>query len=80
MDHAARLDAFSHLLREGAVGIRTSLVTARSSWIEYESDHDLNINLDGEPTVLRQIRFECCRRVLPVRLAESALLSKDNLA
>ena len=79
MDHAARLDAFSHLLREGAAGIRTSLVTTQSSWIEYESDHDLNINLDGEPTVLRQIRFECRRRVLPVQLAESALLSKDNL-
>jgi lipid kinase YegS len=80
MDHAARLDAFSHLLREGATGIRTSLVTARSSWIEYESDHDLNINLDGEPTVLKRIRFECRRRALPVRLAESDLLSKDNLA
>jgi len=79
MNHAARLDAFSHLLREGAAGLRTSLVTTRSSWIEYESDHDLNINLDGEPTVLRKIRFECRRRVLPVRLAESALLSKDNL-
>ena len=80
MDHAARLDAFSHLLREGAAGIRTSLVTTRSSWIEYESDHDLNINLDGEPTVLKRICFECRRRALPVRLAESALLSKDDLA
>jgi lipid kinase YegS len=80
MDHAARMDAFSHLLREGAAGIRTKLITARSSWIEYESDHDLNINLDGEPTVLKRIRFECRRRALPVRLAESALLSKDNVA
>ena len=78
MDHAARMDAFSRLLQEGVAGIRTSLVTARSSWIEYESDHDLNINLDGEPTVLQRIRFECRRRVLPVRLTESALLSKDN--
>jgi lipid kinase YegS len=78
MDHAARLDAFSHLLREGAAGIRNNLVTNRSSWIEYESDHDLNINLDGEPTVLKRIRFECRRRALPVRLAESALLSEDN--
>ena len=80
MDHAARMDAFSHLLREGAAGIRTKLITARSSWIEYELDHDLNINLDGEPTVLKRIRFECRRRALPVRLAESALLSKDNVA
>ncbi len=36
LNHAARLDAFSHLLREGAPGIRAGLVTARSSWIEYE--------------------------------------------
>ena len=80
MDHAARMDAVSHLLRVGAAAIRSKLITARSSWIEYESDHDLNINLDGEPTVLKQIRFECRHRALPVRLAESALLSKDNVA
>ena len=80
MDHAERLDAFAHLLREGAASIRTKLITARSPWIEYESDQNLNINLDGEPTVLRQIRFECRRRALSVRLAESALLSKDNVA
>ena len=47
MDHAARVEAFSHLLREGASGIRAKLITTRSSWIEYESMHDLNVNLDG---------------------------------
>ena len=76
MDHAARLDAFSHLLREGASGIRAKLITTRSSWIEYESMHDLNVNLDGEPTVWKRFRVECRPRALPVRLGENALLSE----
>jgi hypothetical protein len=50
MTDAARLDAFSHLLREGASGIRASPITTPSSWIEYESMHDWNVSLDGEPT------------------------------
>ena len=76
MDHAARLDAFSHLLHEGASGIRAKLITTRSSWIEYESMHDLNVNLDGEPTVLKRFRVECRPRALPVRLGGNALLSE----
>jgi diacylglycerol kinase family enzyme len=59
---------FSHLLREGAAGIRAQQVTARSSWIEFESDNDLNVNLDGEPALLKRFRVECrsmhCRCVL----------------
>ena len=79
MDRAARLDAFSDLLREGAQAIRAKLITTRSSWIKYESDHGLNINLDGEPIVAKQFRVECRRSALTVRLGESALLSATNL-
>ena len=79
MDHAARLEVFSDLLREGAQSIRAKLVTRRSSWIEYESEYDLNINLDGEPIVAKQFRVECRRRALPVRLGESPLLSAADL-
>ncbi len=75
MDHAARLEVFSDLLRQGAQSIRTKLITTRSSWIEYESAHDLNINLYGEPIVTKRFRVECRRRALPVRLDESPLLS-----
>jgi lipid kinase YegS len=75
LDHAARLDAFSHLLREGAAAVRTQLVTARSAWIEYESENDLNVNLDGEPMLVKQFRVECRRRVLPVHLGDSPLIS-----
>ena len=76
LDHAARLEAFSHLLRQGAAGIRAGLVTTQSSWIEYESDDDLNVNLDGEPTTTRRFRVECCEHALPVRLGKSALLQQ----
>ncbi len=75
MDHRARLDAFQHLLHEGAAGIRAKYITARSSWIEYESEQDLNVNLDGEPAVSKRFRVECRRRVLPVRLGEGALVT-----
>jgi lipid kinase YegS len=76
MDHAERLDTFSRLLREGAAGIRAKLVTARSPWFEYESEQDLNINLDGEPTVVKKLRAEVDRRALPVRFGDNALLSR----
>jgi len=75
LDHAARLDAFSHLLREGAAGIRTELITARGSWIEYDAENELNVNLDGEPMLAKRLRVECRRRVLPVRLGDSPLVS-----
>jgi lipid kinase YegS len=78
LDHAARLDALSHLLREGAAAVRAKLVTARSPWFEYESENDLNVNLDGEPTVSKRFRAECRQRVLPVRLGESPLFSSHQ--
>jgi len=75
LDHKARLDAFSHLLREGAVGLRAKLVTARSPWIEYASEEGLNINLDGEPLLLKRFRVECRKRVLPVHFGKTPLVS-----
>jgi lipid kinase YegS len=75
LDRAARLDAFSGLLKEGVQGLRARLITKRCSWIEYESEHDLNINLDGEPIVTKRFRVECRQGVLPVRLGETPLLS-----
>ncbi len=75
LDCAARLDAFTHLLREGAAAVRAQLITTRSSWIEYESEDDLNVNLDGEPTLVKRFRVECREHLLPVRLGESSLLS-----
>jgi lipid kinase YegS len=75
LDHAARLDAFSNLLHKGAASLRTKLVATRSSWIEYESEDELNINLDGEPLRLKRFRVECRKRALPVHFGETPLLS-----
>jgi lipid kinase YegS len=78
LDHSARLDVFSHLLRDGAASIRAEEVTTRSSWIEFESDEDLNVNLDGEPILSKRFRVECRQRVLPVCLGKSPLLTIRN--
>ena len=45
------------------------------AWIEYESENDLNVNLDGEPMLVKQFRVECRQRVLPVHLGDSPLIS-----
>jgi hypothetical protein len=66
------IDSVMELLREGAAGVRAEQVT-RSSWIEYESENNLNVNLDGEPTLLKQFRVECRQHALPVRLGENHL-------
>jgi diacylglycerol kinase family enzyme len=79
LEGSARLDAVSRLLREGAASLRAELVTTRSAWIEYESEPGLNLNLDGEPTVLNRFRAEVRRRVLPIHLGETAVLSRDDL-
>jgi lipid kinase YegS len=76
LDHAARLDAFSDLLRDGATSLRAKLITARGAWFEYESEDGLNINLDGEPLLLKRFRIECRPHALPVRLGETPLLSR----
>jgi diacylglycerol kinase family enzyme len=65
------------LLREGAASIRSKLLTARSSWIEYESEDELNVNLDGEPILAKRFRVECRRRALPVRVGKSPLVSGE---
>lgn len=76
LDRSARLDAFAHLLREGAGSIRAQLVRARSPWIEFDCDEPLNVNLDGEPMLDRRFRIDCNKAALPVRLGKTALLSR----
>ena len=44
----------------------------------YESKHDLNINLDGEPRVMKRFRVECRKRLLPVRLGKGSFLSSHR--
>jgi diacylglycerol kinase family enzyme len=65
-------------LRDGAAGIQASLVTTRSAWIAYESESEINVNLDGEPLVFKRFQVKVRKRLLPVRLGESELLSADQ--
>ena len=76
LNRTERLDAFTRLLRDGADSIRTKLVTARSTWIEYESDEALNVNLDGEPIIAKRFRVDCRQRALAVRIGATALVSR----
>ena len=71
---AQRDDVLGQLLRDGAMGIGALQHTARSAWIEYESDEELHINLDGEPMRSRKFRVECRPGALSVRLGNSPLL------
>ena len=62
-------------LRDHSSAIRAEQITTRSPWIEFESEADLNVNLDGEPRVTNRFRVECRKRALPVRLGKRAFLS-----
>jgi diacylglycerol kinase family enzyme len=67
-------DVLGQLLRDGAMGIGALQHTTRSAWIEYESDEELHINLDGEPMRSRKFRVECRPGAQSVRLGGSPLL------
>lgn len=70
-----RLDMFTQILRQGAEAIENLRVTARSSWIEYVSDEELYINLDGEPMQTRRFRVSCRPAALSVHLGPTRLVS-----
>ena len=56
------------LLREGLDGVRRTLVGARVSWLEIETEEDLQVNLDGEPLTDKKFRFELLPRRLQMKL------------
>jgi lipid kinase YegS len=61
-------EALRILLRDGIQGIRRTLVGARLSWLEIETDENLQINLDGEPLTGTRFRFELQPRRLSMKL------------
>ena len=69
------LGVLAGLLREGPDRLRSLARRARSSWIEFEGDRELNINLDGEPLCARHFRVECRPAALQVRLGPSPLFA-----
>jgi diacylglycerol kinase family enzyme len=65
----------SRFASEGALdGIRRTLVGARLSWLEIQTEEPLQINLDGEPLTDTRFRFEILPRRLHMRLPASCPL------
>jgi diacylglycerol kinase family enzyme len=71
----AYLYTFLQLLRDSAAGIQGSLITMQSSWFAYESESEIHVNLDGEPAMVKRFQVKARKRLLPVRLGDSDLLS-----
>jgi lipid kinase YegS len=61
-------EALRILLRDGIGGVRRTLVGARVSWLEIETEESLQINLDGEPLTGTRFRFELLPRRLQMKL------------
>jgi len=60
--------ALRDLLRDGLDAVHRSVVGARVAHLEIETDEELQINLDGEPTTGTRFRFELLPRRLPMKL------------
>ncbi|WBQ17742.1 lipid kinase YegS [Sphingobium yanoikuyae] len=69
----AGISAFGRLLHEGPDSINDLRIATRAPWIEFESDHDVSINLDGESMQTRHFRVECRKQALPLHLGNDAL-------
>lgn len=68
-----RKNALMEMLRPGSLGIQDSIVkTARSSWIEFDGEEPLFVNLDGEPVTTSRFRVECETRRLCLHVGPEA--------
>jgi class 3 adenylate cyclase len=65
---------------KGILGPVRTWAAARpvSAWIAYDSESEINVNLDGEPLVFKRFQVKVRKRLLPVRLGENELLSADQ--
>lgn len=70
----ARLDALTQLLLQGQAAIPGFQVRTRSPWIEFSSDKELYVNLDGEPVRTHAFRVECESAALRVHVGKTELL------
>jgi len=68
------------LLSGGLLGIDTVSVTARVPWLEVDAPDEIAVNLDGEPSSARHMRFSVRRRALHLHLpVDSPLLRAEPL-
>ncbi|MBX9791954.1 MAG: lipid kinase YegS [Pirellulales bacterium] len=70
--------ALADLLRGGLAAVEQTVVRARVPWLEIRSETPLDINLDGEPTSGRELRFEVLPGAVRAHLAGSPLLKSDG--
>lgn len=66
------------LLSGGLLGIDTVSVKARVPWIEVEAPDEIAINLDGEPSAAKRMRFSVRRRALRLHLPTESPLLRDE--
>lgn len=71
----AGFNVLARLLQEGPDSIDDLKIATRSPWIEFESDHDVSMNLDGEPIQTRRFRAECRMHAMPLHLGNDALIT-----
>ena len=57
---------------------RPALLQLEALGSPINSESEINVNLDGEPLVFKRFQVEVRKRLLPVRLGESELLSADQ--
>lgn len=69
-----RSQTLMQVLREGPSAIRSLEIRSKSAWFTYQSDEELNINLDGEPMTAKAFRVTCQPGRLKLRLGASPLL------
>jgi lipid kinase YegS len=71
----SRLEMFGQFVTQGAAAIQALQVTARSSWVEYVSEEELYVNLDGEPIHTKRFHIECRPSALSVHLGPTELVT-----
>jgi diacylglycerol kinase family enzyme len=67
------------LQSNGEAAIEERLVKSRLSWVEFESDEDQQLKIDGQPVVRRRFRFQMEHRSLGLHLPKtSQVLRRDS--
>ena len=70
----AGTEAIRTLIHEGAASLERFAIRTRSDSIQFESDKEIFVNLDGESRRIRSARITCCPRALRVHLGQTPLL------
>lgn len=70
--------ALGTLISGGLRGVETVAISARLPWVEIEAPQGLDLNLDGEPTEARSLRFTTRAAALRLHLPQNSPLLQRN--